>query len=119
MLDAFNIAVSNVPVDNVHIEHFAPVEDADKSGDYVVEIASTGKLIPIPVGKTILETLRAEGIQVESSCEEGICGCCEVGVLSGIPDHRDAVLLQSEREANNVMMVCCSGAKSDKLVLDL
>ena len=40
-------------------------------------------------------------------------------VLEGVPDHRDMVLSESERTANKRMMVCCSGAKSPKLVLDL
>jgi hypothetical protein len=40
-------------------------------------------------------------------------------VLEGTPDHRDMVLTEAEKTANNRMMVCCSGAKSAKLVLDL
>jgi ferredoxin len=56
---------------------------------------------------------------VSSSCEEGICGACEVGVVSGVPDHRDAILSQQERDENKTIFVCCSGAKTKKLVLDL
>ena len=36
-----------------------------------------------------------------------------------IADHRDLVLSASEKAANNRMLVCCSGSKSRKLVLDL
>ncbi len=43
----------------------------------------------------------------------------ETKVISGIPDHRDAILTESERAANKTMMVCCSGAKSPDLTLDL
>jgi vanillate O-demethylase ferredoxin subunit len=50
---------------------------------------------------------------------EGVCGTCETPVLEGIPDHRDSVLSKREREANKVMMICCSGSKTGKLVLDL
>jgi vanillate O-demethylase ferredoxin subunit len=42
-----------------------------------------------------------------------------VRVLSGTPDHRDLVLSLAEKAANKRMMICCSGAKSSKLVLDL
>ncbi|MEI9922487.1 MAG: hypothetical protein WDN50_01900 [Bradyrhizobium sp.] len=35
------------------------------------------------------------------------------------PDHRDSVLSRREREANKMMMICCSGSKTSKLVLDL
>jgi vanillate O-demethylase ferredoxin subunit len=42
-----------------------------------------------------------------------------VRVLQGTPDHRDLVLTESERATNRTMMICCSGSKSEKLVLDL
>jgi ferredoxin-NADP reductase len=66
-----------------------------------------------------LETLRAGGIDVPSSCEQGICGTCETRVLSGRPDHRDALLTDAEREAGDTMMVCVSRCLDDELVLDL
>jgi vanillate O-demethylase ferredoxin subunit len=50
---------------------------------------------------------------------EGICGSCVTRVINGTPDHRDMVLTERDRQAGNVMMICCSGAKSDRLVLDL
>ncbi len=50
---------------------------------------------------------------------EGVCGTCEVGVIEGIPDHRDLILSQAERAKNDRMLICCSGAKSAVLVLDL
>ena len=56
---------------------------------------------------------------MQASCEQGICGTCETRVLEGVPDHRDSLLSDEEREANNVMMICCSGSKQDMLVLDL
>ena len=70
-------------------------------------------------GQTLLEALRAGGVPVPASCEQGICGTCETRVLEGTPDHRDSLLSEDERRANNVMMVCCSGSLSEVLVLDL
>jgi ferredoxin len=58
-------------------------------------------------------------VSVLSSCLEGVCGTCETAVLEGIPDHRDSLLSEDEREANEYMMVCVSRSKSDRLVLDL
>ena len=40
-------------------------------------------------------------------------------VLEGVPDHRDVVLTDSERKASKTMMICCSGSKTERLVLDL
>jgi vanillate O-demethylase ferredoxin subunit len=42
-----------------------------------------------------------------------------VRVLEGIPDHRDLVLSNAEKAANDRIMICCSGCKTPKLVLDL
>jgi ferredoxin len=53
------------------------------------------------------------------SCQQGICGQCEVRVLNGIPNHRDNVLSESERASNETIMVCCSRAFSGSLTLDL
>jgi ferredoxin len=59
------------------------------------------------------------GVSVPSSCREGICGTCETRVVEGVPDHRDALLSDAEKQANRTMMICCSGSKSARLVLDL
>jgi len=56
---------------------------------------------------------------VQSDCEEGLCGSCEVRVLAGKVDHRDVVLTRSERDANTKMMACCSRACEGRLVLEL
>ena len=37
----------------------------------------------------------------------------------GTPDHRDSILSEKERAANDTMLICCSGCKSEKLVLDI
>ncbi|MBN9116677.1 MAG: 2Fe-2S iron-sulfur cluster binding domain-containing protein, partial [Pandoraea sp.] len=58
-------------------------------------------------------------IDVQSDCEEGLCGSCEVQVLEGDVDHRDVVLTRAERDANTKMMSCCSRACGKSLVLAL
>jgi hypothetical protein len=40
-------------------------------------------------------------------------------VISGEPEHRDAILSETERARGDTMMICCSGSKSEKLVLDI
>jgi vanillate O-demethylase ferredoxin subunit len=53
------------------------------------------------------------------SCQQGICGQCEVRVIAGEPEHRDSVLSEAERASNQTVMVCCSRARSGALTLDL
>ncbi len=54
-----------------------------------------------------------------ASCEQGVCGTCETRVLEGVPDHKDLLLTPAEKASNATMMICCSGALTDRLVLDL
>jgi vanillate O-demethylase ferredoxin subunit len=119
MLDDFNAAIFDRDPTCVHVEYFAPVEPAATTGGFLVELARTGRSIAVPPGKTILQTLLDEGLDIPCSCLEGVCGTCETRVIDGVPDHRDAVLTKQERQAGKTMMICCSGAKSEKLVLDI
>lgn len=49
----------------------------------------------------------------------GVFGACVTGVIEGEPDHRDDGLSEVEKRANNSVMICCSGALSKTLALDL
>jgi ferredoxin-NADP reductase len=119
MLDAFEATATGRPAGHVHLERFAAAQPAAADGGFTVQLARSGRSLRIRPGCTILDTLREEGISVQASCEQGICGSCETRVLSGRPDHRDSLLSDEEKQANKVMMVCCSGSKDDVLVLDL
>ncbi len=105
----------------VHVERFAPMEREQAVADreFEVELASSGEVVPVPVGCSVLAALAMAGREVLSSCREGTCGTCETGVLAGVPDHRDSVLNRAERAAADVMMICVSRAVTPRLVLDL
>lgn len=119
MLEAFESATATLPDDCVHVEYFAAKESADTSGGFTVELARSGASYYVPAGKTVLDVLIEEGHQPLYSCQEGICGTCEVPVLEGEPDHRDLVLSAKQQKENRSMMICCSGCKGERLVLDL
>lgn len=85
----------------------------------VVLLAKTGQRLEVDVQTSILEALLLAGIDVPSSCQQGVCGTCETRVIAGIPEHRDMILSDAERAANNIMMICCSRAMSAELTLDL
>lgn len=88
-------------------------------GSFVVELARSGLVLVVPPDKSILQVVRDAGVEAASNCEHGTCGACETKVLAGIPDHFDAVLSPQDKRAGKSMMICCSGALSEKLVLDL
>ncbi len=119
MLQAFEKACGSRDKSTVHVEYFSAVEAPSTEGGFTVVLSRSNKKVNVPEGKTILDALLDAGIDVPFSCSEGVCGTCETKVLGGIPDHRDLILTESERNANNTMMICCSGSKTPELVLDL
>jgi vanillate O-demethylase ferredoxin subunit len=119
MLTAYRVACASLPPERVHLEYFTSDVSAATGGGFVVVLARSGRRVPIPPGETILDALVREGLQLSFSCKEGICGACETGVISGLPDHRDMILTEDDRAANASMMICCSGSRTPELVLDL
>jgi ferredoxin-NADP reductase len=121
MLDAFEAATKEWPREQIHIEYFTPRQDPakGKKGGFTVELARSGQEFFIPEGQTILQVLLDEGVDVDYSCELGICGACEQRVISGEPEHRDSILTEEEQAENKRVMICCAGCKSERLVLDL
>ena len=105
--------------DRVHLEHFAGSQPAATGGGYTVMLRRSGRSLVVAPGQTLLDGLIAIGVEPPWSCRQGVCGTCETRVLDGVPDHRDLVLGEADRAANDRMMVCCSGAKTPTLVLDL
>ncbi|WJR76858.1 PDR/VanB family oxidoreductase [Bradyrhizobium sp. NP1] len=119
MLEAFETATAHLPREQVHVEYFTAAEPPATAGGFKVVLAKSGREIDVPPGKTILDALNDAGIVTPYSCAEGVCGTCETFVLEGIPDHRDRILTEAEKTSNKKMMICCSGSKSERLVLNL
>lgn len=124
LLDDVRAAVADTPQTlELHTETFRPTQattDGELPGtSFVVRLARSGASLAVPADRSILSTLRDAGVPMHSSCEDGWCGSCETRVLGGIPDHRDSVLTDAERESGATMMVCVGRARSDELVLDL
>jgi ferredoxin-NADP reductase len=114
-------ATAGWPEGSVHFEWFAPrSRPADESsGNFEAVCQGSGITVTVAADKSLLEALNDAGIPLPCSCQQGICGTCEVRVLAGEPDHRDSILSQAERAANETMMACVSRARSPRLVLDI
>lgn len=104
----------------LHREFFT-AEPIDHSGDgsFEVEIASTGQIVSVGKDESMLEALEDNGFFVPVSCEEGVCGTCITPLLSGEADHKDVFLTDKEKAQMDRVAVCCSRAKSPRLILDL
>jgi len=119
LMGAVEAASAHWPAGSVHFEYFTADQEAlsAPTEGFEIEIASTGAVYTVPEDKSILQVLTENGIEVESMCEEGVCGTCATGLLAGEADHRDMIF--SDEEHKNTITVCCSRAKSARLKLDL
>lgn len=108
------------PEAQLHVEYFSGAV-VDTAGDqpFDVKVASSGQVLTVPAGRTVIEVLAEQGIELPYSCAEGVCGTCVTRVLDGVPDHRDLYLTADEQAANDQFMPCCSRARTSQLVLDI
>jgi len=133
-MSAVRKAAAHWPTGAVHYEYFAPSPDALESMTAVepvrtsdmaeaigvgfqVKLVRSGRVFDVPNDKSIVEVLRENGVEVQTSCESGLCGTCRTRYLDGVPDHRDYILSQQEKARD--MLICCSRAHSQMIVLDL
>lgn len=108
------------PPAQLHYEFFAGETVATEGdGSFEVQLASSGKVVAVAAGKTVVAALQEAGIDLPVSCEQGVCGTCLTRVIEGVPDHRDLYLTPEEQAANDQFLPCCSRARTSRLVLDL
>jgi vanillate O-demethylase ferredoxin subunit len=124
-MQAAETAAAGWPKGSVHFEYFSvpdeppsPAADSGAAVDaFQVKLASNGTVFDIPPDKSIVDVLRDHGIEVDTSCESGLCGTCQTKYLEGEPEHHDLVL--DEDEQQEYVMICCARSKSPLIVLDL
>jgi ferredoxin-NADP reductase len=121
LMDAVERATKAWPAGTVNFEWFSPKRQASgqQNNGFEVVCQRAGVTLTVPPDKSILEVLNDAGISVMSSCEQGVCGSCEVRVLSGEVDHRDSILSAAEKASNATAMICVSRARGERLVLDI
>jgi ferredoxin-NADP reductase len=109
------------PASSVRFEWFIPRAHAtDKPSDgFDVICRRSGRSVRVQPNQSIIDALAVLGIDVPKSCEQGICGTCEVKVLDGEIDHRDSILSRTEKASNKSIMICVSRAKGRAVVLDI
>ena len=112
-------AAAGWPEAAVHFEYFKNETRRNSGTSFEIALARSALTLEVPAGKTIVEVLRANGIGITTSCEQGACGTCRVGVIEGAPDHQDVHLSEAEKTRGDCLMACVSRARSPRLVLDL
>jgi vanillate O-demethylase ferredoxin subunit len=106
--------------DQVHLEYFgAAPQDTKGDRPFQVKLAGSGATYEVPADQTVVQALQAHGIQILTSCEQGVCGTCITRVLQGECDHRDLYFTEEEKAKHDQFTPCCSRSKGPVLVLDL
>ena len=104
----------------LHREYFvAETHDAANDKPFDIKIASSGLHVHVPKECSAIEALAKAGIDIPTSCSEGVCGTCLTRVLEGAVEHHDRLLTAAERARNDQFTPCCSRADGPLLVLDL
>jgi phthalate 4,5-dioxygenase reductase subunit len=116
LMDAVRDMTGHWPSSAVHFEDFASRKTARAGEDTPFVVRFAGESIEVPADASILETLRAKGHRIPSSCESGTCGSCRMRLVAGDADHRDLVLTEEERRTS--IMVCVSRARSPELAIE-
>ena len=108
------------PEAQLHFDFFGATA-VPTGGDaaFEVQLASSGRVVAVTAGQTVVQALAEAGVEVMTSCGQGVCGTCLTRVLAGEPLHRDLYLTPEEQTANDQFLPCCSRARSARLVLDL
>ncbi|MGC5222355.1 PDR/VanB family oxidoreductase [Micromonospora sp. DT81.3] len=86
---------------------------------FEVVAARSRSTVTVAPDETVVAALARAGVDVITSCAQGVCGTCETEVLDGRPDHRDSLLDDAERAASLCMFPCVSRSLGPRLVLDV
>lgn len=109
LLDAYQQIAATLgwPTARVHLERFTAPEQ-DPGDPFSVRIASSGAVVDVPSGVSLLQRLLDSGVTVSNLCRQGVCGECRIPVRSGTITHRDFVLSDDEKAAGDSMLCCVS-----------
>ncbi len=108
--------------ERVHFEYFSAPVKTDTSAPveaagFEVVLARRQLRLHVAPGKSIAHVLQGAGVQVDTVCEQGICGSCLTPYLDGTPDHQDVCMTEAEHATH--VAICCARSHSPTLTLDL
>jgi ferredoxin-NADP reductase len=92
-----------MPESNVHFEQFTVTTSGDP---FTAELKQSKKTVEVGSTESLLDALRAVGLDLDSSCEVGNCGTCRVDVCAGRVEHKGMGLLDEEKKG--AMLSCVS-----------
>lgn len=104
----------STPTFDVHSERFRAEARQYVNTVFVAECARSGKEVTVEEEETLMDALAKADLPLAAGCREGVCGSCELRVLSGEPEHRDLIGASEGR-----IYPCVSRSIAERLVLDI
>ena len=112
----------DVPAERIHCESYGGAVSVDDSVDGIaasakVELAGAVQTIDISAGETVLQAVRAVGVQPPFSCESGVCGACRAHLSKGTVHMRARMALDDQDVAQGSILTCQSLPTSEQIEL--
>jgi ferredoxin-NADP reductase len=100
----------------LHTERFEPKPRTHVPNEpFTVVCATSDRVVEVPAHRSMLQSLQAEGVDVQGSCLRGVCGSCALRVVDGVPDHRDSL---NADDSSMTIYPCVSRSVGTTLVVD-
>lgn len=122
---------AGIPRDRIHLEVFQSLEgdpfadvvaeaipDDGQAADTEITIDGSVHRLRWPVGRNLVDTMMAAGIEVPYSCREGNCGSCAATVIEGQVDLGNAIILEEEDIADGLFLACQACPLSDTIKIE-
>jgi glycine betaine catabolism B len=81
-----------------------------------VEFTTSRRTLEVPADRFILETAKAAGMRLPSSCAKGMCGTCKCRLVSGTVDMTPAGGIRQREIDQGMILICCSKPTSDLVI---
>ena len=103
----------DVPATRIHLESYGGPVDVDDTVSGIAasaQIALDGNchLVWVAAGQTLLEALRAAGLNPPFSCQSGVCGACRTQLKTGTVHLRSRMALEDDAIDNGAILTCQS-----------
>jgi ferredoxin len=86
------------------------------SETFAIEFTGRQTTVPCPPGSTVLEAAMSAGLDVPSSCTQGLCGTCKSTLTSGEVDMQHAGGIRPREIAAGKILLCCSRPLTDLVI---
>jgi vanillate O-demethylase ferredoxin subunit len=116
------LATAGIPPAQLRSERFGaeppPATKQVTRGSFRIVFARSKIEADVAPGVPIIDVARTHGVDIPTSCEQGVCGACMSDVLDGVPEHHDAYLSDTEQASGRLILPCVSRCAGPRLVID-